>query len=404
MSDQLKLMISDEDPDSRVNTRKAVQRAHLDVVGEVGYGIQAVSSALADQPDILLVAVEEPVARPLETVESLVNALPETPIIVYSGINEPEAIRRAMVHGARDYLLRPIQAERLRDAVGSVLAQEERRQQRLSGHGAVVSGRGTVVTITGAKGGIGKTVISVNLAVALRRETGRSVAIFDADTQFGDVATMLNLTPERTLGDLLPVLDKVDRRGVQECLTRDPSGVEVLASPSSGVGWAGFTTDNMKRLLELLAQNYDFLIIDTTGSFDDLTRTAVEASTLTLVVTTAEVSTIRDTASALQRLEAWKIPPDRFKVVLNHGRLANGISVEDVRHALRQEIFWEVPNDRRVATSVQLGHPLVLLSSGSAAGRNLRSLALAITGVKSSAGPQKRLPVFDKLFKAVSLP
>ncbi len=132
MAGALKLLIVDEDPDRRINTRKAALRVQFGVAGEVGYGTKAVSLALDIQPDILLISVEEPVRRPLETAEALANVLPNTPIIIYSSIDDAQSVRRAMLMGARDYIVQPVQPEQLLETINTVLGQEERRQMRLA--------------------------------------------------------------------------------------------------------------------------------------------------------------------------------------------------------------------------------------------------------------------------------
>jgi pilus assembly protein CpaE len=381
MADTLKVLIADEDPDSRVNTKKALQRAQLGLAGEVGYGTDAVSFALDARPDIILVAVEEPVARPLETAEALADALPDTPIIIYSSTNDPEAIRRSMVFGARDYIVKPVQSGRLLEAVNTVLVQEERRQMRRAGQLLTSHGRGTVITVTGAKGGIGKTVISVNLALALRRETGKQVAVLDADTQFGDVATMFDLSPSRTVADLLRRSDGLDRQNIREFLTTHSSGVEILAS-SSDDAWTHCDGDGLKQIIDLLAQTHDFVVVDTAGSFDALVRACIEASTLTMVITTGEVSSVRDTAVAIRRLESWEIGLDHVKVLLNRGVRVGGFNINELKEAISRDIFWQVPYDRQFPLSVQLGQPIVLKDGKSAAAGNLISLARLIAGTR----------------------
>ena len=384
MADTVKVLIADEDPDSRVNTRKAVQRAQFGLAGEVGYGTEAVSVALDARPDIILVAVEEPSGRPLETAEALANALPDTPIIIYSSINDAEAVRRSMVFGARDYIVKPVQSARLLEAANTVLVQEEVRQMRRAGQLSTGHGRGTVITVTGAKGGIGKTVISVNLAVALQRETGKRVVILDADTQFGDVATMLDLSPTRTVVDLLQQRDGASRESVHDFLTTHGSGLEVLAAPSDDDGWTAYDGDDLKRIIDLLAQTHDFVVVDTAGSFDGYVHAAVDASTLTLVVTTGEVSSVRDTAGAIRRLESWGVDGSRAKVLLNQGARVGGFHIDELREALNRDIFWELPYDRRLPVSVQLGQPVLLKDGRSTAARNLTSLARLIAGTRRS--------------------
>ena len=399
MAGELKIMICDEDPDQRLDTKRSAERAQLQVAAEVGYGTQAVSLAMEINPDIILITVEEPVGRALETAESLFNILPNTPIIICSSINDPDAIRRAMVVGARDYIMHPVRADDLRGAANSVLAQEERRQMRLSGQLVNQLGRGTVITVLGGKGGIGKTVVSVNLALALWRETGMSVAILDADPELGDVATMLDLTPERTIYDVMQLGDELDRHNIRDYLTSYQGGVEVLAASDVEEVWENCTSDDVKKIIDLLAQNFDFVVVDTAGSVGRLVRACVESSTLTLVITSGEVSSIRNTAHAVRRLESWEIPQDRYKVVLNWSTRTNGPHLEELRELTNQEIFWQVPYDRRIPSSVQLGQPVVLFEDTSDAARNILSLSRTIAGTKKPLVQRQKKSPFKGLIK-----
>lgn len=399
MGNKLRVLIVDENLDGRVNTRKVVQRAELDVAGEVGYGTQAISLAVQSNPDIVLMAVENPVIRGLETAEAMANARPETPIIVYSSLNDPESMRRAMVLGVRDYIAQPIAAERLRQTIDTVLAQEERRRMRRSGEAAVPQGRGTVITVTGGKGGIGKTVVSVNLALALRVQTGKSVVIVDADTQFGDVSTLLDITPTLSICDLWPKAAQVERQTLRDYLTPHGSGIEVLAAPLKNQEWPECTMQVLGPIIDLLAQNYDYVLIDTAGACDAVVRTCVQASTLTLVITSAEISSIRDTGVVISRLEAWKIDPERYKIVVNRGVRKHGISLKNIQQAINREVLLEIPYDKRVPMSVQLGQPVLLHQPKSPATRHILSLAGLISGTNQPASRQRRKPLLGFIFR-----
>ena len=137
----LSVLVVDEDPDGRVAARKSVQRAQFAVAGETGFGTQAISLALQMRPDAVLISVEEPVGRALETADAIVSALPDTPILIYSSIDDSESVRRAMLFGARDYLAKPLQGSVLRTAVLRALEREERRQMQRSGQ-VSFAGRG----------------------------------------------------------------------------------------------------------------------------------------------------------------------------------------------------------------------------------------------------------------------
>ncbi len=399
MPSELQIMISDEDVDRRISTRRAAQRAQLEVLAEVGYGTKAVSLALQTHPDVILVTVEEPVGRALETAESLANVLPNTPIIICSSINDPEAIRRAMLMGARDYIIQPVQPEQLQVAMDAVLVQEERRQMRRSGQLLNELGRGTVVTVLAGKGGVGKTVLGVNLALALWRETGMSVAILDADQDNGDVSTLLDLTPDRTIGDLLPLVDQLDRHSLQEFMSNYDGSVDVLASSDIEDVWSQCSSETLKHIIDLLAQTYDFVVIDAGTSLGQLARASVESSTLTLLVTSGEVSCVRNTITALLRFEQWQIPTDHYKLIFNQRSRSDGMNAEELSAAVDRDIFWQIPYDPRISASVQMGQPAVLFDDSTTGARSLLSLARTIAGTKKPLVQQKKKTFMQRLNK-----
>jgi pilus assembly protein CpaE len=395
MADTLRVLITDEDGDSRVAARKALQRAGLEIAGETGFGTVAVSTAADLRPDAIMVALEEPIIRALETAESLANVLPSTPIIVYSSKSDAEAIRRAMRFGARDYLVKPLQADRLREAIFQAMEQEERRQMRHAGQLAGRQPRGTVITVTGAKGGIGKTVLSVNLALALRKETGKSVVIVDADAHFGDVATMLDVTPAVTVDTLLQRLPELDRLRIREFVTAAPGGIDIVPGTEED-DLAIRPAEDWKKLIDLLAQVYEFVVIDTSGSFDRFVASCIEASALALLVTSGEVSSIRDTAAAVRRMDRWGIDPDRVRVVVNRTGRDNNVPIDDLQAGIGRRVSWEIPYDRRVPQSVQLGRPAMFEpKSDLAAG--VSQLARALAGTHSvPAEDRKRSRLLDR--------
>ena len=379
-------MVVDEDPNSRVETRKALQRAELEVAGETGFGTRAVSLALDARPDAVLISVEEPAVRALETAEALADALPDTPVVIYSSESSAEAVRRGMVFGARDYVMKPVDAGGLRRAIIGALGQEERRQMRRAGQLLDHRGRGTIITVIGAKGGVGKTVVSVNLAVAMSESSGRSVVVIDADTHFGDVGTMLDLTPRMPLAEILRQSESLDRSGLSEYVTAHVSGVDVLGGSGSFDAWDDANAQQLTQVIERFAEVYDFVIVDTSGSFYRFVRAAVEVSTLTLIVTSPDVSSIRNTKLAIARLDGWGIDSERTRFILNHATRIQSVSREELRESLGREILLELPFDKAVTSSVQVGHPVVLRTPKSRAARELRVLAGRIAGSNGAFG------------------
>jgi pilus assembly protein CpaE len=373
------ILVVDENEDSRVELRKLLARAGLSVAGEARYGVGASSAAHELQPDAIVVGIEEPANRALETIEALSHLLLETPILAYSSVNDATAVRRAVRAGVRDYLVRPLDTDTLREAVYSALEQEERRQLRRAGH-APTPVRGTVVTVTGAKGGVGKSVVAINLALALRQVTGRSVVLMDADTHFGDVATMLNLPAEPPVTRSIGMVGQLDRASVVERTVAHASGVRVLPSPSEPEEWQRITPEQVERFIGLLAEAFDFVVIDTPDVFDPVVEQCVLNATLTLLVTNLDLSSISDSRSALRILRRWECPPEKVRLTVNFTRQRDGLRESDVEQALNWPVFWSVPYDRRVPNAAQLGDSLLLTEPKAAFSQTFANLASAISG------------------------
>jgi pilus assembly protein CpaE len=313
----------DPDLSSRADIRRALQMAHFTVTGEAGYGIEAVTVAQEKLPDVFLVSVEEPVARALQTIESLADAMPGAPSIVYSTMADAAAVRRAMVAGARDYLIKPVKSEELVRSIHGVLEQEERKRMRLAGQTTETAARGTVVTIFGAKGGIGKTTIATNLATALVRTTGSTVVLVDMDTRFGDVAIMMDVAVEQSIADVARHLDDMDRDKIRDYLVQHHGGAFVLPAPLHPSEWRNLTPQHIERVIELLAQSHDYVIIDTPGTFNEIIAATLEQASLILLVTSMDIASIKDTALALEMLRAASVSEDKVKLTINHCTSAN---------------------------------------------------------------------------------
>ncbi|MEK7693648.1 MAG: P-loop NTPase [Chloroflexota bacterium] len=372
------------DPDlgSRAETKRAVQLAHFSVVGEGGYGVEAVTVAKERSSDVFLVAVEEPVALALQTIESLADAAPGVPTIVYSSLADAQSVRRAMVAGARDYLVKPVKPEDLSRAVYGVLEQEEKKRLRADGLTSEAAARGTVITVFGAKGGIGKTTISTNLAVTLAKMTGANVCLLDMDTRFGDVAIMMDVAVEASIADVARKIDDIDRDKIRDYLVKHYSGVSILPAPLHPTEWRNMTPQHIERIVELLAQTHDYVVIDTPGTFNELIAATLELANLILLVTSMDIASIKDTALALEMLRAAGVSEDKVKLMINHSTAANSLREEDVSRVLEYDVFWRIPHDLSVSSSTQLGQPIVVAKPYARVSRSIIELAHVLTGTR----------------------
>jgi pilus assembly protein CpaE len=373
-------LVIDADVQARFETRQVVKAAGLTVAGEAGYGMEAITLAQKAEADVIFVGVNEPMERPLQTVEQLASVLPDTPLIIVSDSKEIDTARKAMLAGARDFLTRPMKPETLRQSVLKAIEAEENRRLRKSGNGTAAPTQGTVVTVFGAKGGIGKSTIATNLAVSLAKKSNTSVVIVDLDNGFSDVAGMLDVRPERTLQDLIRDVEHVDREDLKRYLARHQlSGLDVLAGPSM-LDWRKVDSEDVRRVIALLTSNYDTVVLDTSGILNNMSELAVELGTIVLWVTTVEFASVKDSIEALAALKALSLSEERVRIITNAVTADDGVRPSTVEEALQREVFWSIPYDRRVRQGTHLGQPIVITSPNSVASKSFMDLATLIAG------------------------
>lgn len=401
MAERPTVVIIDQNPENRAELPRMLETSGFTVVGNAGYGVEASTTIEELRPSFILMGLEEPVVRGLQAMDSIAEVSPHTPIIIYSSLTDGASIRKAMLAGARDYLAVPLTPETMVAAINGVLEQEATRARRLSGERSERPSGGTVLTIFGAKGGIGKTTIATNLATALCRETGESVVLVDMDTRFGDVAVMMDMPSDRTVTEAARDFDKLDRGNIRDYLLIHPAGVSVLPAPQNPSDWEMIGPEQIEKIVRVLGQTFDYVILDTPGTFNEVVGISLELATVVLLITSMDVASIKDTVMAMNMLRAWSFPEEKIKLLINHSNIANSIRDADVARTLDYEIFWQIPFDQAVSRAGQLGQPVILSSPRSKVSQNLAELARTIGGVRQPLYKQRSGPLasVSRLFR-----
>ncbi len=381
------IVILDPDPEARAEVHRTLALAGLTVITHGGHGVDGHTLVAEAQPDCVALAIETPVARGLQTLEAIVASHPHIPVVVYSSIDDGASVRRAMVSGAADYLPAPLVG---RGAAESIIAALERvrpaagRESNPDTAGSTnTAGAGMIITVFGAKGGIGKTTISTNLATALARESGASVALVDMDTRFGDVAIMLDSPVETSIADAARDVEQLDRTTIQRYLTRLPSGVSILPAPVNPADWDAVAPEQVERIVHLLAQTHDYVILDTPGAFNEIVALSLDLATVVLLITSMDMASIKDTSLVLNMLRSWSFPEEKVRLTVNHSNQANSVKESDIARTLDYRVFWSIPYDEAVSKSTQVGQPLVSWRPRSKAATNIVSLAALVGGTSS---------------------
>jgi pilus assembly protein CpaE len=303
----------------------------------------------------------------------------------------PDLLHRALRAGVRDVLAAPFDREQLVAAVeraGEALQRPlpafplpdaldaETAQPAPDATEARKVHNGKVITVFSTKGGAGKSVIAVNMAVMLARKKDQRVILVDADLQFGDVAVMLKLAPQRTIVDAIGNLDKLDSTMIEQLLIRhEASGLDVLAAPLEPSFADRVTASEMRQIVNLLRTVADVIVVDTPAYFNEVVIDLIETSDEILLVAGMDVPNIKNVKIGLQTLKMLNLPLDRVRLILNRAGSKVRLEVVDVERTLGVQADCLVPSDIVVPQCVNKGVAVVLEAPKSGVARAIEQLA-----------------------------
>jgi Flp pilus assembly CpaE family ATPase len=252
---------------------------------------------------------------------------------------------------------------------------------------------GQIVTVFAAKGGVGKTTVSTNLAVVLARGTGKRVCVVDLDLEFGDVAITVQLDPARTIVDALPMAGHLDVTGAASLLTRYRPGLEMLLAPVTPGDAEKVPPALVAELLGVLRGMFDFVVVDTPAQFSEHVLTAMDASAHHVLLTTPDVPALKNLRITLDMLDLLSYPREIRSVVLNRSDAKVGLTSDDVERVVRCPISAHIPSSRAVPISINKGTPITLDTPGHAVSQAIARFAqqqLLVAPVPAAQGPVSR--------------
>jgi pilus assembly protein CpaE len=247
---------------------------------------------------------------------------------------------------------------------------------------------GRLITVFSAKGGAGKTTVSTNLAAALADGGRRNVCLVDLDLAFGDVAIALQLFPAHTLSDAVSMADSLDETAVAALLTPHSPGLTTLVAPVEPGAADTIPAALIGRVLRLLRQMFQFVVVDTPPAFTDHVLAAFDESDYVALLATLDIPALKNLKLTLETLDLLNYPRDRWRVVLNRADSKVGLQLGEVEKTLRVPISVQIPSSRSVPASINRGVPIVLDEPGHPVSQAIKQFAETF----AAGVPAKALP------------
>ena len=316
-----------------------------------------------------------PLDDALGVCEDLRFSRPTVSVVLVRSLVDTDALTRAMHAGARDVV-----ADNDADALAEAASRAQQLSAALRGPGGVAH-KGRVVSIFSPKGGVGKTTMAVYLALTLSDRGARQVCLVDLDLAFGDVAITMQLVPSHSIEHAIGSEDSLDYEAIDGLLTRHESGLMVLAAPSLPDAHDRITPALVSRLIRVLKEKYDYVIIDTAPAFDEQTLMSLDETDDLVMVATLDVPTLKNVKVALETLDMLNIAQNHRHLLLNRADDAVGIGAEKVEAILGMSVSTQISTSIDIAAATNAGRPIVLSAPDHESSRAVRALATALTGV-----------------------
>src|SRR5204863_1035355 len=407
-AEKIRILIVDDIADTRENLAKLIGfEPDMQVAGTAGGGQEAVALAKKERPDVILMDINMPDMDGITATEIIANTVPESPIIMMSVQGEQDYLRRSTLAGAREFLVKPFSADELVNAIRHVHEIEKVKRARyaqaapaaaaqapsLTG-AALQTQRGKIITFFSPKGGVGRTTIATNLAVALHQSTGQPVVLVDGSLPFGDIAVILNMNPNaKSIADLVGSFDQVDAEILESVLVQHSTGIKVLLAPPTPEAAELITGANIKKVLEPLRESYAFVVVDTWPSFQEQVLTMLDVADVILTLMTLEITSLKNVRVFMEIAEKLGYDEHKLQLVANRNDSSGGIKGSDVEASLGRKIPHTIVSDgRTLVLAVNRGVPFVISHRESQVAKDIFTLAQRLTAdapEAAAAGAQK---------------
>jgi pilus assembly protein CpaE len=374
--EQIRLLLVEDVPQVASHVRSLLNaQSQIKMLDVVTAGDRAASSVAEIKPDVVIVdALLQGRVSGQQVAEEIRRAEPQVGVIMLTVPQNP--VREDPERGIDAVLKMPFTGFDLTTMirkVGETRAVESARAGSL------------VVSLFSPKGGVGRTTLAYNLAVGLGQD--HKVCLVDGSLQFSDLRGLLRVPAVAPSIVNLPT-DRIREQDLTDIMWRDPSGIDILLAPPRVEMAEMVTTRDIEKVLSMLRQLYEFVIIDTRAALSDDVLVFLDSADLILQVLTYDSMAIRGLAMSAETFAAIGYPPTKLATVLNRSDASGGFDKADVEQALGSKIDFEVVSDGRlVLSSNNEGVAFITSSPESPIAQGVRRIADSLAAHQEQRAP-----------------
>ena len=339
----------------------------IQLLGVLADGSKVVAQAQELRPDVVIV---DHLLQGRTKASAVVEGLHQVgvPVIVLTVPQKP--VKPDPGRGIHAVLQMPFSGFDLVSVVQSVRREAE---------SAVHTGSARFISIYAPKGGVGKTTIALNLAVAAG-QLGFRTALIDGSLQFGDLRSLLKVPVDAPSILDLPT-DRIQESDLSDVLWRDPSGIDILLAPPRIEMAEMLTVRDVEKILGLLRRVYHVIVVDLPSALTDMTLSFLDSSDTVVEIVTFDSTTIHNTLAMADTFRSIGYAPSKVRYVVNRADSSGGITPEDLARVLGRVPEHTIVSDGRlVVQSNNEGVPFVLANPEAAVSQDVTRIAAAVLG------------------------
>ena len=346
------------------------------------------------KPDIILIDAVLDGQPTLELIDDITLQFPDATIVAILPNDNPINAQKAMLAGARAFVIQPFTGVALLSSLRRVRDLEARRRysQSTTGSGELSQTEPMqIMTVFSPRGGVGCSTLAVNLALAIHGQIESRVLLMEGKLLFGHLALMLNIRTHNDITDLIPHANLLDENLVKDVVVNHASGIDVLLSPNDVQAGQGVRPEDLLGIVQGVRRMYDFIVIDAGSYLDENTVTLMDLSDRILLLTTPDLASLHDISRFIQISRTLSYPPGKMLTILNRSGMAGGVKTKEIEAALHHEVFAYIPeDDPKVMRSLNRGVPHLYKYPRSPVSRSIRQIAknvveLSVEGIGESS-------------------
>lgn len=358
------------------------QFKEIKVIGKLSSGKEAVDSILELDPDIILMDTNMPGIDGFTAAKTIHYRFPYIGIILLGTTESSYIMRKAMQSGAADYLVFPLNSEKVYNAILELYNAKSCQRKNLEKNLLKIPKRHCqVIPVFSSKGGVGKSVLAVNSAIALKQLTKKEVLLIDLDLQFGDIAYMLSVDSRVNIVDMISDKKNLDSDDIEKYIITHKSGIKVLTAPSHPEQADLVEMKDVKDIIELFQKMFQYIVIDMTPFLNEIILRTIEMADNLLLITTMEVPTLKDVKTSLDILYTIGYPKEKITLVLNRYNKYSEMEVKDIKKFIGiEDIMYVNDCSEIVSKSINMGEPFVIANKNSEITKQIFQICSQILG------------------------